>query len=41
MQLATRPDAPEALVQLIEIAKNPAGKEDLIKQQKDKKVSSY
>ncbi|XP_076917682.1 uncharacterized protein LOC143577845 isoform X1 [Bidens hawaiensis] len=39
-KLATRPDAPEALVQLIEIAKNPAGKDDLIKQQKDKKVSS-
>ncbi|KAL4562855.1 hypothetical protein LXL04_026886 [Taraxacum kok-saghyz] len=40
-KLATRPDAPEALQQLVEIARNPSGippvKDDSIRQQKDKK----
>lgn len=45
-QLATRPDAPEALQQLVEIARNPAGglpsgKDDFNRQQKDKKVTSF
>ncbi|KAK1420125.1 hypothetical protein QVD17_21468 [Tagetes erecta] len=45
-KLATRPDAPEALQQLVEIAKNPAaglpvGKDDFNRQQKDKKVANY
>ncbi|XP_024992566.1 CCR4-NOT transcription complex subunit 1 isoform X3 [Cynara cardunculus var. scolymus] len=47
-KLATRPDAPEALQQLVEIARNPAassgfsaGKDDLIRQPKDKKVANH
>ncbi|KAI3711268.1 hypothetical protein L2E82_41237 [Cichorium intybus] len=48
-KLATRPDAPEALLQLVEIARNPSasssglptGKDDFIRQQKDKKVASH
>ncbi|KAI3681521.1 hypothetical protein L6452_36320 [Arctium lappa] len=47
-KLATRPDAPEALQQLVEIARNPAassgfsaGKDDLVRQPKDKKVANH
>ncbi|CAI9292306.1 unnamed protein product [Lactuca saligna] len=49
-KLATRPDAPEALQQLVEVARNPsassssglpAGKDDFVRQQKDKKVASH
>ncbi|KAD3069237.1 hypothetical protein R6Q59_016720 [Mikania micrantha] len=45
-KLATRPDAPEALQQLVEIARNPAagipsGKDDFNRQQKDKKVANH
>nr|XP_043622240.1 CCR4-NOT transcription complex subunit 1-like [Erigeron canadensis] len=46
-KLATRPDAPEALQQLVEVVRNPAassgipsGKDDLIRQSKDKKVAN-
>ncbi|XP_071698546.1 uncharacterized protein [Rutidosis leptorrhynchoides] len=38
-KLATRPDASEALQRLVEIARNPTGKDDSIRQQKDKKVT--
>ncbi|KAJ9558076.1 hypothetical protein OSB04_012690 [Centaurea solstitialis] len=47
-KLATRPDAPEALQQLVEIARNPAasagflaGKDDLVRQPKEKKVANH
>ncbi|KAK1408886.1 hypothetical protein QVD17_41009 [Tagetes erecta] len=46
-KLATRPDAPAVLQQLVETARNPAvaglpaGKDDSIRQQKDKKVSNH
>ncbi|XP_076942862.1 uncharacterized protein LOC143612873 [Bidens hawaiensis] len=41
-KLATTPDAPEALQQLVEVARNPAaGKDDLNRQQKDKKAANH
>lgn len=50
LQLAMRPGSPESLLQLVEIARNPAansaalsgltvGKEDKARQSRDKKVS--